>query len=509
MSIEIGKTGVMIIAVVIIAVLAGITGYYALKKTATPTLITTKTPHLETTTTTYPHSVTEAERTTTTSSPAGGVSGTPVVLKVLTRHPGDILQLAKSQFLKSDIAKRYNIVDIQFISVPPGLWEQTAKAQSVDVGWGGGPTLFDSLYQDGLLAPLTSPALLQALMDIPDVVAGASLKRVGSDGNIYWVAAALSSFGFTVNTALANQYGLPPLKSWRDLARPEVGKILLETLEPPIGIADPLASTSNTRMYEIILQAYGWDEGWRVLTLMAANSFIYSGSSDVRDAVIKGERIAGITIDFYGYTAHYLNPSCVYVLPEQETIVNGDPIALLTTSKNPVQAQAFIEWVLTEGQKVWLDPNINRIPVNPKVFETPEGKARQDLKESFEALFATKGIEFSDDVALSYEIMMQYYFKATIIDTHDLLMSAWTKLLNAYYSGKISKTRYDELVSVLTRPIEFTDPQTGEKVKWTQEVAAKLNGLYLRGRTDILDTLMKEWRIGAEARYREVISSLG
>jgi len=112
------------------------------------------------------------------------------------------------------------------------------------------------------------------------------LKRVGPDGRVYWVAAALSSFGFTVNQALAEKYGLPPLKSWRDLASPQVGRVLLLTLEPPVGIADPLASTSNTRMFEIILQAYGWEEGWRVLTLMGANSFIYSGSSDVRDAVI-------------------------------------------------------------------------------------------------------------------------------------------------------------------------------------------------------------------------------
>jgi ABC-type Fe3+ transport system substrate-binding protein len=103
-------------------------------------------------------------------------------------------------FLSSDIAKKYNIVDVQFISVPPGLWVQTAKAQSVDVGWGDGPKLFDTLYQEKLLAPLLSPTLLQAIKDIPDTVAGAPLKRTGHDGNINWVAAALSSFGFTTES---------------------------------------------------------------------------------------------------------------------------------------------------------------------------------------------------------------------------------------------------------------------------------------------------------------------
>jgi ABC-type Fe3+ transport system substrate-binding protein len=507
MTLSVGRTSVMMIALVILAVLVGVAAYFAITKSYPPQTMTTQSTY---TTQSSPITGTTSTETLVTTPPQTvTMSYPPVVLKVLTRHPGDILQVAKKMFLSSDIAKKYNIVDVQFISVPPGLWVQTAKAQSVDVGWGGGPTLFDTLYQEKLLAPLSSPTLLQAMKDIPDTVAGAPLKRTGPDGNIYWVAAALSSFGFTVNTALAQQYGLPPLKSWRDLASPEVGKILLKAQEPPIGIADPLASTSNTRMYEIILQAYGWDEGWRILTLMGANSFIYSGSSDVRDAVIKGERIAGITIDYYGYTAHYLNPACVYVLPENETIVNGDPIALLSTSKNPVQAQAFIEWVLTDGQKVWLDPNINRIPVNPKVFDTSEGKAREDLKKSFEELFYARGIEFSDELALSYEVMMQYYFKATIIDTQQLLVSAWTKLLSAYYGGKITQEKFNELVGIMTRPIEFTDPETGQKVVWSQDVAIRLNTLYLSGKTTILDGLMKEWRAGAEERYRAVIQALG
>jgi len=203
-----------------------------------------------------------------------------------------------------------------------------------------------------------------------------------------------------------------------------------------------------------------------------------------------------------------MNPACVYVLPEEETIVNGDPIALLSTSRNPVQAQAFIEWVLTEGQKVWLDPNINRIPANPNVFDTPEGRAREDLKRSYEELLKSKGIEFSDDLALSYEVMMQYYFKATIIDTHDLLVSAWTKLLAAYFNGLLSEEDFQRLVREMTKPLEFTDPTTGQRVTWTQDVAIRLNSEYLKGNTGILSDLMKEWRKAAEERYTRVIQSL-
>jgi len=448
---------------------------------------------------------------TTTSSPTTttAVSTEGVELTILTRHPGDILVKAKEEFLKSDIAKEYGIKDVHFIVVPPGLWASTAKAKNVDIGWGGGPTLFDTLYLEGLLAPLTSKIALDAAAQIPDELAGVPLKRISENGSIYWVSAAIASFGFTVNTKLAEQYGLKIPKSWKDLASLDLAKVLVKTLEPPLGIADPTTSTSNTRMYEIILQAYGWDEGWRILTLMAANSHIYGGSGDVRDAVIRGERIVGITIDFYGYTAHLQNPACVYISPPGETIVNGDPIALLATSKHPREAQAFIAWVLTEGQKIWLDRNINRLPANPKVFNTPEGKQRKDLKEAYMQAQKMTTMKFNDTLALSYEFMMQQYFKATLVDQHERLQSAWIALVKAYLDGKISKEKFEELKKKLTDPVEFVNPLTGQKVKWTQDVAIELNEAFLSGKTGILDQLMKEWRDAAAAKYDEVLETLG
>lgn len=446
---------------------------------------------------------------TTTPQETEEVPKKEVKLVILTRHPGDIIQKTKQLFLKSEIAKEYNIVDLQFISVPPGLWVRTAEAKQADVGWGGGPTLFDTLYIENMLAPLETEIVKQAVSQVPDTLAGVPLKKVGPDGEVYWVSAAVSSFGFTVNTELAQQYGLEIPKSWRDLASLNLAKILVSSLEPPLGIADPTTSTSNTRMYEIILQAYGWDEGWRVLTLMAANAHIYGGSGDVRDAVIRGERIVGITIDFYGYTAQLKNPACVYISPPGETIVNGDPIALLKTSQNPEAAQAFIAWVLTEGQKIWLDKDINRLPANPKVFETPEGKQRPDLKESYEKIREASSINFNDTLALSYEFMMQQFFKATLVDVHSKLQEAWMALVEAYLNGAISEEKFQELKKKLTEPIEFTDPTTGDKVTWSAEVAARLNKEFFAGNTSILDTLMKEWREAASAKYQSVLDELG
>ncbi|MCE4602706.1 MAG: ABC transporter substrate-binding protein [Desulfurococcales archaeon] len=437
-----------------------------------------------------------------------------VVIRIITRHPGEILNKAKEEFLKSDIAKQYNIVDIKFYSFDPTLWvsaieRAASKGNNIDVAWGGGPTLFDNLYEAGLLAPLTSQLALEAAGQIPDTYAGAPMKRM-DDNKIYWVAASIASFGFTVNHDVLNKYGLPVPKRWADLASPVYAEPLVRENKPVVAIADPTRSTSNTRMYEIILQAYGWENGWINLTLMAANSLVEGGSSDVRDDVILGRVAVGITIDFYGYTAMKTNPACEYILPPGESIVNGDPIALLTTSANPEAAQAFIAWVLTEGQKVWFDPNINRLPSNPNAFNLPEGKERQDLKNIYDQISGIQGIEFDDALALKYEKGMQQYFKTVLVDLNSLLKEVWRKLVKLYMDGYITEDEFKDYAKRLGSPLTYVDPYTGEKVTWTMEnaieVTKKLKDPEIQ--SEALVKYSNAWKKAATEKYRSILDEL-
>lgn len=445
---------------------------------------------------------------TETGQPVEEATAEEVVISIITRHPGEILLVAKEEFLKSEIAKKYNIVDIKFYSVPPVSWiSAIEKRGDIDVAWGGGPTLFDTLYSQGLLAPLSSPEALDAAAQIPDTFAGAPMKRVGPDGAIYWVAASIASFGFTVNHDVLNQYDLPLPKRWADLASPVYGKPLVEENRPVIAIADPTRSTSNTRMYEIILQAYGWDEGWIVLTGMAANALIEGGSSDVRDDVIAGRVAIGITIDFYGYTAMRANPATEYIIPEGETIINGDPIALLKTSKHPEAAQAFIAWVLTEGQKIWFREDINRLPANPKAFELPEGRERADLKAVYDKLAKAESMPFDDNLALSTEQAMQLYFKATLVDLNSLLKEVWKELLRLYYSGAIGDDEFRAYLEKLGSPLSYIDPVTGETVSFTLEDAKRVTSL-LKEDPRLKDSYIRAWREAAAERYNALLDEL-
>ncbi|MCW3992152.1 MAG: extracellular solute-binding protein [Candidatus Bathyarchaeota archaeon] len=431
-----------------------------------------------------------------------------ITLQVITRHGSDITMKAEQMFMQSEYAEKYNIKDIKWLGVSSALWAETIRRKGdIDLGWGGGPVVFDIVYNEGLTAPLMSDEVQEYLDQIPDMLSGVPAKRI-DDGEVHWVGAAISSFGFTINTQVLELEGLPQPTKWTDLAN-ETYAVTLPS--PVIGTADATLSTSNTRIFEIIIQTFGWEEGWKILTLIGANSRIYDKSELVRDGAIIGEIGAGTTIDFYGYTAQLQNPGvCWYVFPEDGTLLNADPIALLNTSPHPQAAQAFVAWLLSpEGQIPWLDPNINRLPMNPAVFDTPEGQERSDLEEIYYMSQDAVIIEFSDELALSYEFPMMFFFRSTLVRAQGKLVDAWIDITRAKADGDITQAQFVDLVDQLSNPLifEFTDPDTGETETFTQEYAQSVAELMMADIT-FKTNLEDEWLEKAEARYDSVMAQV-
>jgi len=437
-----------------------------------------------------------------------------VELKIITRHGSDILFKARAAFLETDIAAEYGITEreqIKFLGVSSSLWVDTiTRSGDIDIAWGGGPVVFDIVNGEGLLSPLESDAVTAILDVIPDEISGAASKRI-VDGDVMWVGSAISSFGFTINTEFLETEGLPEPTTWLDLGNETYAQFRLFPSVTAIGTADATLSTSNTRMFEIILQTYGWEEGWGLLTRKGANSRIFDKSESVRDAAIQGIIGAGTTIDFYGYTAQLEEPElCKYVLPQDGTAVNADPIALVSTSEEPEAAQAFIAWVLSpEGQEIWLDVTINRMPINPAVFDTALGQTRSDLEASYTSTLDAITINFSDEVALSYETTMMFFYKGSIVDAQLKLIDTWLELVDAEDAGDITHKEFLELAESLGNPLnmEFTDPETGNTVTFTESYAQSINARITTD-ADFKSTLKDAWKAAAIVRYQGVLDDL-
>lgn len=240
----------------------------------------------------------------------------------------------------------------------------------VDVVFGGGIDVMMELSRAGVLQPVSiDPSILQ---QIPKTVAGVPLYSPQNE----WYTAAISVFGIIINTVASERLHIPPPTAWRDLGLPAYFDL--------VGLADPAKSGSMHAMFEVILQGYGWDEGWKLLSRIAANARTISNhASQVGKDVATGDMAVGIAIDTYaGDVIRQVGPERVrFVIPTDYAAITGDCIALVSGAPHPGLGKRFIEFVLSsEGQKLWYykrgtpggprEFEIGKLPIIPELYDT-------------------------------------------------------------------------------------------------------------------------------------------
>ncbi|MHA1346234.1 MAG: ABC transporter substrate-binding protein [Candidatus Heimdallarchaeaceae archaeon] len=431
----------------------------------------------------------------TTDSPATPVA-TPdgITLTIVTRHDTTIQAAYTTAFLASPRAIELGITDLTFLQATTDEgWKKLLEdpSKSVDLAWGGGPALFNTMNNWGLLKAIDNTTLIDYInANVPDEIAGAGMKLNNTSGELIWIANAISSFGFTVNLDFLDQYGLPEPSTWEELASPAY---YINPSVKAISMGDPPLTTSNTRIYQIILQAFGWEKGWSLMTRMGANAGIYPGSVDTRAAVVQGEVGIAMTIDFYGVIAGRENPRTKYIIPEGQSIVNGDPIALGANVDDQEGAEAFLEYLFSaEGQSVWLTEGLDRLPVMEEAFWTPFGETKDALYALYNNTLANEGIDFDETEATDLLDVTIYYFHNTITEKHSLLRQTWGEMVTQLRDGDINETYFDELVAQLgtvnmTYSEAFTineefisDPLAAAayEAQWRNFAGAKYNAIY-------------------------------
>ncbi|MCE0521423.1 MAG: extracellular solute-binding protein [Methylacidiphilales bacterium] len=324
---------------------------------------------------------------------------------------------------------------------------QTNPSAGIDVLYGGGVDPFRELEKDGLLTPYDPPA--DILAQIPAQLNGMAII----DPNHEWFASALSGFGIITNEQVRRAVGLPEVHAWADLADPR--------LLGWISASDPRASSSALAIYEIILQSYGWEKGWAVLMEMSGNvrNFLSSSAASAVE-VGMGDAAYGVAIDTYGQAqaGYYGSDDVSFVLPEGQTVITPDSIAILKNPPHPELARHFVEFALSrEGQLLWMLPKgapggatknvINRMSVMPALYDELAGRT-PILTNPFKL---HSDFVYSEQLGSERRAILSVLIAAWMIDTHDLLVPAW-KALNSATAQKLPAARRQKLLAELVAP---------------------------------------------------------
>jgi ABC-type Fe3+ transport system substrate-binding protein len=266
----------------------------------------------------------------------------------------------------------------------------------------------------------------EILAPIPQVHAGVEVY----DKEQRWFGACMSSFGVLYNKRVLALLKLPEPRTWADLGRPSYFTW--------VASSDPRLSGSMHMLYEIVLQAYGWEEGWANLVRMGANCRSFGRSAgDVPNEVAVGEAACGMAIDYYGLraVAEAGEENLAFYLPENLTVVNPDGIGVLKGAPQAELAELFVQFVLSErGQKLWMlkvgapggptEFALYRLPVIAGLVE----KYRHDSLVSIDAFELKGGVEFDLAKKDARWGALNDLLGACIIDVHQDLAAAWKSL---------------------------------------------------------------------------------
>ncbi len=309
-------------------------------------------------------------------------------------------------------------VDDQFKQTPQGI--------QIDIFFGGGVDPFLEFGEKNLLRAAQIPD--EVLEPIPQTYAGMEVY----DARKRWFGACLAGFGLMYNKPVLDILDLPQPYAWEDLGRAEYFSW--------VASADPRHSGSMHMVYEIILQAYGWQKGWEVVTEIGANCRGFSRqASDVPAEVSSGEAACGMAIDLYALQAigEVGEDRLGFRLPDGLTVVNPDGIGILKGAPHPETAELFIEFVMSPaGQRLWvLRPGAPGGPVRHGLFRLPvipgfAARFGDDALVRFDPFEFEGGVEFDPHKKNVRWRILNDLLGAYIIDVHDELAAAWKRLRN-------------------------------------------------------------------------------
>jgi phosphoglycerate transport regulatory protein PgtC len=268
---------------------------------------------------------------------------------VLTNHNDDTFSLFEEAFEKAQPQYRLKIVWM----MPPDAMQflRRDNGAGADVWWQAAPhNHLADIAKDGLLQPLAVET-----MGLP---ASIGPQTLAATDDLYR-ASQMTAFNFEVNTKAIADRHLPWPSDWPVLARAAyAGKI---------GLADPGKVRFGGLLPDVVLQSFGWEAGWALLSAIAGNAVLLPHG--ITDEVQSGRLAIGLHIDIVPNAEQRLRMPVERVYPAHGGIINIGFIGILKQAADADGARAFVNFVLSDaGQRLLPRTDLPRLPVRPSVY---------------------------------------------------------------------------------------------------------------------------------------------
>lgn len=228
-------------------------------------------------------------------------------------------------------------LDPMLLEEMPGVevkWFQSGSekvAQRLEAEWAAGgsdacvlmtsdPFWYQALTERGALRPYVSP---QAL----------ALDRQWV--NATYTTARLSTMVLAVHEGLVPEEEQP--SSFEDLMDPR--------FEGRLSTPDPLSSGTTFTTMAFLQDAYGWTY---FETLRAQGTVSAGGNSSTLQRIESSERPVGVLLLENLLKAAESDSPAKPIFPSDGAIAIPGPIAITSECRHPLQAQAFVDWMLSE-----------------------------------------------------------------------------------------------------------------------------------------------------------------
>ncbi len=327
---------------------------------------------------------------------------------------------------------------LSYIEETSGAATRASDKRRPDLMFGGGIEDHALLAERGLSQGL--PLDEELLAGIPETVAG----RRTRDAESRWHACDLSSFGILANVERIQQWNLDTPTEWADLARPEY--------RTWVAIADPARSGSNRQALVLIINRYGWEEGWSIIVRMLANARALADRSSVAlHQVETGVSLVAPAVSFDGMMLAADSAGRLsYLNPAGATAVSPGAVSLLAGASSTSVGSEFVRFCLRdEAQRLWAlasehrpnsGPTLYHYPIRPEVIQANEGKLAL-RGNPFEPGF---GLEISVEQSNRQGAILVPLVQAVGGSNHVLLQQAWDAVIAAGLP--------DEAMAELTAP---------------------------------------------------------